>query len=516
VQVDRSGMAAAPLTVSTARPFGPPFLSAQAEFEPAPPGSRVALGLLIFAAVWLPLLAFNSLAPPVDNIEQLTWVRSLEWGYYKHPPLPTWLIWLPVRWLGLSAWTGYVMGAACTLGALGLMWHLLARLRGRTYALVALLAALCITCYNNRLYYYNHEVVLLLLSTASATLCWQAFATRRLRWWLGLGLVLGLGALAKYQIAVTVVSVLVFAAHQHAWRDATHRRGALLAGGVALVVFAPHVAWLRMHDFAPIGYAIESSLGAQLGPLGRIAKPLHWLLDQTLNRGLPALLLLAFVAHSQRLPTSLSPDTRQSDPVRSLLLSWGLVPLLFMALLGVLLGANLQLHWGSPFLLFAVPASMELCRRVEWNRVDWRRAFGAFLVLQGLLLTLNHVTSPRGPMSLRDHHWRAFDAAALAARVAASARQELGGPIRVVSGPAALSGALALQLPERPLVLIDGRHDRSPWLAPDLVQRCGALQIGSTKELAAGRPIGAAFPTLAWNLIERDPAAAPCPPLSVD
>jgi Dolichyl-phosphate-mannose-protein mannosyltransferase len=516
VQVDRSCMAAAPLTASTARPFGPPLPSAETAFEPAPSGPWVALGLLIFAAVWLPLLAFNSLAPPVDNIEQLTWVRSLEWGYYKHPPLPTWLIWLPVRWFGLSAWTGYVMGAACTLGALGLMWNLLARLRGQTYALVALLAALCITCYNDRLYYYNHEVVLLLLSTASATLCWQAFATRRLRWWLGLGLVLGLGALAKYQIAVTVVSLLVFAAHQRAWRDATHRRGAVLACGVALVVFAPHVAWLRTHDFAPIGYAIESSLGAQLGPLGRVAKSLHWLLDQMFNRGLPALLLLAFVAHSQRSPTSLSPDVKQSDPARSLLLSWGLVPLLFMPLTGVLVGADLQLHWGSPFLLFAVPASMELCPRVHWSRVDWRGACGAFLVLQGLLLTLNHVTSPRGPMSLRDHHWRAFDAAALAERIAASARQELGGPIRVVGGPAAMSGALALQLPERPLVLIDGRLDRSPWLAPDLVQRCGALQIGSTKELAGGRPFGAAFPTLAWNIIKRDPAAAPCPPLSVD
>jgi hypothetical protein len=212
-------------------------------------GRSVALGLLVFAAIWLPLLAFNSLAPPVDNIEQLTWVRSLEWGYHKHPPLPTWLLWLPVQWLDLSPWAGYLLGAACTLGAFGSMWHLLARLRGPGYALVALLAALCIPYYN---------------------------------------------------------------------------------------------------------------------------------------------------------------------------------------------------------------------------------------------------------------------------KVAAPARQELGGPIRVVSGLAAQAGALALQLPERPLVLIDGRHDRSPWVAPELVQRCSALQIGSIKELAGGRPVGAAFPTLAWNIVGPDPAAAPCPPLSVD
>ena len=63
----------------------------------------LALGLPVFAAVWLGLLAFTSLSPPVDNIEQLIWVHSLEWGYYKHPPLPTWVIWLPASLFGASA-----------------------------------------------------------------------------------------------------------------------------------------------------------------------------------------------------------------------------------------------------------------------------------------------------------------------------------------------------------------------------------------------------------------------------
>ena len=66
----------------------------------APSGRLVVIGMLIFAAVWLLHLAATSLSAPVDNIEQLTWVRSLQWGYYKHPPLPTWLLWLPVQLLG--------------------------------------------------------------------------------------------------------------------------------------------------------------------------------------------------------------------------------------------------------------------------------------------------------------------------------------------------------------------------------------------------------------------------------
>ena len=68
--------------------------------------------LLLFGAVWLAHLSYTSLSPPTDNIEQLTWVGALEGGYYKHPPLPTWLFWVPVQLFGVTAWTSYVVGAA--------------------------------------------------------------------------------------------------------------------------------------------------------------------------------------------------------------------------------------------------------------------------------------------------------------------------------------------------------------------------------------------------------------------
>ncbi|WYX49397.1 hypothetical protein WJ977_19460 [Achromobacter xylosoxidans] len=77
---------------------------------------RTGIGMAVFALAWLWLSNRIVLAPPTDNIEQLIWVRSLEWGYYKHPPLPTWLLWPVVRLLGWNAWATYVLGATCTLG----------------------------------------------------------------------------------------------------------------------------------------------------------------------------------------------------------------------------------------------------------------------------------------------------------------------------------------------------------------------------------------------------------------
>ena len=511
---------AAALSFSLARP------SQRAAAIPAPtPISTwaVTVGMFVFAAVWLAQLASTNLSPPIDDIEQLSWVRSLEWGYYKHPPLPTWLLWLPVRLFGLSASTVFVVGAVVTLAALAIYWRLLVNMRGAAYALVALLAAACITYYNGRLHYYNHNVVLLLASTASAALCWQAFTKRRRRWWLALGVVVGLGALAKYQIAVTVLCILAFAVHQRAWRDVQQWQGLLLAGLAALVLFSPHIRWLQLHDYGPVGYALGSTLGAQANLSSRTFGSAHWLLDQLFNRALPAFLLLAMAtllagrtaqpaAHE---PTPLS--RADHDAGRALLLSWGLVPLLFIPLVGALTGAKVQLHWGTPFLLFVVPAVMEMAPRTLWQRPDRRALLAAFVAIQALLLGISHQSSQRGSQLLTDTQalntawndaaWRRIDARAIANAMGPLARSALAGPVRVVSGPAPIAGALALALPEHPVVLIDGRFDQSPWVSRALLASCGGVEIGTTPNLPLGTEIGASLPGWSWQIMPPDSKA---------
>ena len=491
-------------TTATSAPIPERWTGPRVRLSPA---ALVSVILVMFGIVWLTHLSYASLSPPTDNIEQLTWVGSLEGGYYKHPPLPTWLFWLPAKLFGATAWTSYVVGATCTLGAFALLWRLLSSMRGQRYATLAVLAVLCITYYNGRLYYYNHNVVLMWFVTASAALCWKAHTTRQLRWWVALGAALGLGALAKYQIAVTMACVLVFWLHQRGWRDPVARLGLLLAALISLLLFVPHLQWLRAHDFGPIHYALNSSLGVHLAPSVRWGESTHWLVDQVLNRAAPAWMLLGWAIYAQRDGAKPTPqdtpasNTSRDKSSRALLLIWGIVPLLFMPLVGLISGADLQLQWGTPFLLFAVPAAMELSSPwVAWSRRGLKPALKAFVVIQSMLLLLSHLTSPRGPLALQDNHWRTFDGAALAGAVAPKAREALGGRICVVSGPGALAGAMALALPERPGVLIDGRYDRSPWVDKRVVEMCGAVELSDGVLLPGGKEVGSAFPGLSSRI----------------
>ncbi len=483
-------------------------------------GWRIGVGMAVFALAWLWLLDRAALAPPTDNIEQLTWVRSLEWGYYKHPPLPTWLLWPAVQLLGWSAWTTYVAGALCTLGAFALLWRWLRDMRGSGYARAALLAGLCITFYNGRLYFYNHEIVLIPLAVGCAAACWKAWSTRRIGWWILLGACLGLGALSKYQSAVAAVAVLVFWLSQRGWQDPMHRFGLQVAALTALAVFAPHLCWLAYNGFEPLNYALSSSLAAGLPWGGRVAEAARWWGDQLLNRAMPAWVLLSVFrrlacrrgAADSTAGAAAEPAARPRDAGRALLLSFGFTPLVFVSVMALASGSHVQLHWGTPYLLFAVPAVMELVRGGAWERVRPRDAVLAFALVQALLMARVELTSPGGAgLARKASDWRYFDSRALAEALHEPAKVALGGPVRLISGPAAEAGALALRLPEQPLVLIDGQLRYSPWVPGGLAGACGALELGLQTPGPGFAPVGKDFPGLYWRVTPPGPACGAAP-----
>ena len=87
------------------------------------------------------------------------------------------------------------------------------------------------------------------------------------------------------------------------------------------------------------------------------------------------------------------------------------------------------------------------------------------------------------------------------ARALEAIRGTLGGPIRILSGPPAVAAAVALELPEHPLVLIDGRRDESPWVSKAMERAGGVVEIGATGELPGGHPLGSALPGWSYRAL---------------
>src|SRR5213076_3372197 len=179
------------------------------EVRLAPAVPVAPLGAAALIVFWAALMAAVHPAQFSDSIEQYNWAHSLEWGYWKHPPLATWMMRGAIALLGVSHWTAPVLAALCLLGSVWFVWRLARMILPAQAAEVATLLWPLHQALSTRAEVYNHNTVVVLFSSAIAWAAVKAASTGRTRDWLVAGLLAGLGLLAKYQALVTIVGVLI-------------------------------------------------------------------------------------------------------------------------------------------------------------------------------------------------------------------------------------------------------------------------------------------------------------------
>lgn len=297
----------------------------------------------------------------------------------------------------------------------------------------------------------------------------------------------GAGMLAKYQMALVALCVALWWLRIGGWRVACHRWGLALAAALAALVFAPHLLWLTAHQWAPLTYASDSSLGAHLRWSARGPHAVLWMADWMVNRLAPAWVLLFAAAGvlSQRPDNPERPVPPPDRWQRDFLLLAGFGPMLLTAALCLAGGIYLQMKWSTAFALWTVPAIQVLLPR-RWRygdaplpRVVWAMAG----LLQMLLLAITlHSASLQAREPMRKGAWRQRDFATMARAIDV--------PVDVINGPYGVAGMLARHLPGQPRVLIDGDLRRSPWLTPTDLAQARTISVWPTCQVPEGaRPL---------------------------
>jgi 4-amino-4-deoxy-L-arabinose transferase-like glycosyltransferase len=446
-------------------------------------GRALTVLLVVYGVIWLASYWITALAAPGDNVEQLIWIRSLELGYFKHPPMPTWIMAAAATIFGPSIGLTYVLGGVLTLGSLAIFWKLLCDMRGRAYATVGVLAALSITFYSGRLYYYNHNVVMMLWISMAVALTWRVTQKPSLAGWALLGLVSGLGMLSKYQYVLALGVIGLWWLRIAAWKNPVHVKGAALAAVIGLLVLSPHLYWLTTHDWMPMHYAERTSLGLHLDAVARINMSWKFAVDWIFNRCMPAWMVLGAAFWWGR------KEAEQAEPVqepadedkllREFWLLWGWVPLLAILALCLFTGSYLHLQWGTAFMFLCVPAVMELVRSPQgWGGTGrLRAAWMTFGVLQLLLLVQFWLASPMGLSGYKSTHQNHIPVDKIVEGIAPAAHKALGGPIDIIIGPQALAGRIAMDLPERPRVFVERNLQYSPWIHEEELSTARIIEV---------------------------------------
>ena len=426
---------------------------------------------------WLVVTLLTQSALMGDNIEQTNWAHSFEWGYYKHPPLPTWLLIATTRLLGPLWWLTNVLAALCFLGTAFVTYALALRLTTRRNAQLAILLWGLHLTLTWRVSMYNHNTVLMLLCALMAWAVVSATQRHSMRHWLMAGVFVGLAMLAKYQAIILIFVLLVALVRSKYLANPFHRRGVVRAALIAALIFSPHAIWLVANDFLPMHYASTQlpkawSLDGQIATVSFAAQQLRFFWPSIAA----VLVCIAFI------PASVN-SVRRSRIARNGGRGPNMVWIRFLTLAPVacvliigLAGTHLQNHWGMQTLQFScLGFAVWLGRR---SAVRPRQ----FLVVAIVLHLLLMATVVQDMFYVRENGWQGhgdknYPGHELTRKAVADWQSATTCHLKYVVGPSFEAGTISLFSGQNPLVLEGGSYVASPWIDKADLQRQGALYV---------------------------------------
>ena len=440
-------------------------------------GTWLVVLLLCLGQVLLWTLAFGLTyqAPEPDSAEQLVWSFSMQNGYWKHPPLPTWLMRGLVTVFGASVALPFAAAQLSIVVALALTWRLGCELMTPRRSLIAMVLTSLVTYHNIGGDSFNHSTVLLPFQAATFLLFFKATRSGKWRYWALAGIFAGLSMLVKYVALVPLASLLVYFAVDRQ----LHQRREFIGATIAMMAFAavltPHFLWLTATDFMPLWYARSVA-----HPLPDIQATTWSLFDfgvTQAERLLPLFAALWLVL--SRRAAGVSPPLRVASlSQRNALFLWtiGFAPLALTLAIGLFTQTELQGRWGTNLFMMSGWLALAASDRADTPKMLNRALFLTFgiqlLLCLGMTLSKTVVAD-----QLRVRTRANFPAAALAREAQAAWSANMQVPMRVVIADTWLGGSLIAAHGEPLAVLIDGQPEKSPWIAADTVRHCGALVL---------------------------------------
>lgn len=418
-------------------------------------------GLYFLLWVFLPPLLAASY--PLDVTEGIYWGHEWQWGYYKHPPLSSWVLYSFHRLFGMVG--PFLLSQIAVAVTLYLIYALGKKLLGRQKALLACAFQMGVFYFTWPTLEFNHNVAQLPVWAGLVYFLYRALETRQLRWWVGFGLLAGLGMLVKYSVALLLIVAVLYSLHpdlRRSWKSP----GPWLALALAVLCFLPNVLWLIRHDWLPFVYTQSRAAEAEQHSGGRWGA-LGFMFTQLFCH-LPLVLIL------------LAGRVRFQLPIWNRQLRFaavmGLGPAVLLALLGLVFGIGLKDMWGMPMwnlsgvlIAACIPDKIanECCLKCY-------RGVAVWLVMATALMAVYLQWGAQ----LRHKPARTDWPQTELAQAAQDTWDRLSScPLDNVSGDRWIAGLIATHSVPQPSVVIGSDSRFSPWINPQRLMERGSLMV---------------------------------------
>lgn len=482
----------------------------------------VLLLLIGHLLLWTLLTGISHRSPDLDNMEELVWGNTFAWGYYKHPPLPSWIIFALTNLFGRSVWITFFAGQLSVTLSLLMVWRLGCEMTSQRNALIATLLIMPITYYTTRGLIANHNTLQLWSIAGSLWMFYRSWRYGRSRDWLGLGVFCGIALLSKYSAVVQFTVFFLFLLVDGRLRHVQVWKGMALAAAPLLLIMLPHVLWLQKQVMTPAGYASKSLMRefTRLENLQMVGD----MLTTTGARLAPMALVLLLVLWWQRRSSivtagpapALISGLRSED--RKFILLVGLGPFILTLALVLILKAPLIADWTTTYYMLWGFFSFWCLRVNQGPRDKTQEKISDNALLRfciGVVVTVQVLTAigyaiARGPLSdMAGRSTRAnFPGREISFALQNEWRSRVNGPLTLVAADTWLGGNIAIYAGRDVNVLIDGELEKSQGVTAMQAESCGMLLAIDRSSAADGVPkkVGQLMVRANWRGVLRLPA----------
>ena len=433
----------------------------------------VAFLLLAHMAVWAvaATIAQGSGGLHHDMTEAYDWGREFQLGYYKHPPLFSWIAgaWFVV--FPRTDWAFYLLSAVSAGGGLLGVWFLAGRLMPNREQTLSLLLLMLTPFFSVLAITYNANAALLLIWPWTAWAFVRSVQTGKLGDGALFGLLAALALLTKYS-SIFLLLACFTAAILHRRRMAYFT---CLAPYAAMLVCAavclPHAIWVLEHPLTPVNYLLKKPvlpLQAQLLAVGTSllgAAALFALPQAAVAAALGAAASLRLLGKAAT--TAIGADNRW-------LAALALGPLALTVGCGFLFGVKLSTNYFLPalfmvpiaFTKFAEPGIAPERRRIFWRFLAGWLLFGMLAApLVAIAAFVRHSDQSTEP------------AREIALEATRLWHEAFGQKLRLVAGTETYGLSAPFYSPDAPHLYLFATPAASPWIAPSDLARGGLLII---------------------------------------
>jgi hypothetical protein len=439
------------------------------------------VSLHVVAWTVLPLICTHAL--PMDTAEGVIWGQGWQLGYV-HPPLQAWILGGLGELFGNQRWAVYLASQLLITAGFVAVWRLAGLIVTPLGALVSVAMLEGVAFFNLMTPNLFPDLVELPFWALATWSFYRALRFGHRPDWVLLGLWLAGAAYAKYVGAILAVVMIAFMLVEPRARRSWRTAGPYVTAGLCLLLLAPHLWWIVLHDSSSI-----QRFGVSARPTSGIVQRLSGLAGFTFGE-------LGLVAGAGLLALALRGAGRRDRPVplagaptpfdRRFVATLALGPFFLTWLVAAVSGLWFRAHWGYAMwsfiglfaVIFLVPAVGEL---------DLRRFGSAWMGMFLLMAAAYGGSGVLAPYLLRggDHPHllrrvsmeATFPGRDLAEAITRGWHDKVGDRLPYVIGSKWLAGQVGFFAADRPLVLRDADPARSLWIDPEDVRRRGAVVV---------------------------------------